>query len=288
MASTRTLFKALTRRGPHKVLRGDLAFAGVTGVVYTPEAGFNLPAVAFGHDWLTGTDKYRATLEHLASWGIVAAAPDTEKGLVPSHLNLAADLATTLEIVTRVRLGDGKISVHPSKLALVGHGLGASAAVFAATRTPALVDKKNRPVGAKAVVTLFPSSTQPPVEASAACLTIPGLVVTSAEDAHSLRSNAVALAQAWPGAELRYIAKAKAGGLPEHSWLRRFVGLGGASRTTQRNTRALLTGYLLSQLVGDKRYRDFADAAAELPNTSLPAADGREISELDRVQSLLK
>lgn len=56
----------------------------------------------------------------------------------------------------------------------------------------------------------------------------------------------------------------------------------------QRNTRALLTGYLLSQLVGDKRYRDFADAAAELPNTSLPAADGREISELDRVQSLLK
>ncbi|CPU91722.1 Uncharacterised protein [Mycobacteroides abscessus] len=130
MASTRTLFKALTRRGPHKVLRGDLAFAGVTGVVYTPEAGFNLPAVAFGHDWLTGTDKYRATLEHLASWGIVAAAPNTEKGLVPSHLNLAADLATTLEIVTRVRLGDGKISVHPSKLALVGHGLGASAAGF--------------------------------------------------------------------------------------------------------------------------------------------------------------
>lgn len=287
MASTRTLFKALTRRGPHKVLRGDLAFAGVTGVVYTPEAGFNLPAVAFGHDWLTGTDKYRATLEHLASWGIVAAAPNTEKGLVPSHLNLAADLATTLEIVTRVRLGDGKISVHPSKLALVGHGLGASAAVFAATRTPALVDRKNRPVGAKAVVTLFPSSTQPPVEASAAGLAIPGLVVTSAEDAHSLRS------MPWPShrpgrAPSCGTSPRPSPGLPEHSWLRRFVGLGGASRTTQRNTRALLTGYLLYQLVGDKRYRDFADAAAELPNTSLPAADGREISELDRVQSLLK
>lgn len=288
MASTSTLFKALTRRGPHKVLRGDLAFAGVTGVVYTPDAGFNLPAVAFGHDWLTGTDKYRATLEHLASWGIVAAAPDTEKGLVPSHLNLAADLATTLEIVTRVRLGDGKISVHPTKLALAGHGLGASAAVFAATRTPALVDKKNRPVGAKTVVTLFPSATQPPVEASAAGLTIPGLVVTSTEDVQSLRSNATALAQAWPGAELRYLTKAKSGGLPEHSWVRRFIGLGGSNRATQRNTRALLTGYLLFQLVGDKRYRDFADAAAELPNTSRPEATEREISQLDRVQSLLK
>ncbi|OAT70661.1 hypothetical protein AWB85_04900 [Mycobacteroides immunogenum] len=288
MASTSTLFKALTRRGPHKVLRGDLAFAGVTGVVYTPDAGFNLPAVAFGHDWLTGTDKYRATLEHLASWGIVAAAPDTEKGLVPSHLNLAADLATTLEIVTRVRLGDGKISVHPTKLALAGHGLGASAAVFAATRTPALVDKKNRPVGAKTVVTLFPSATQPPVEASAAGLTIPGLVVTSTEDVQSLRSNATALAQAWPGAELRYLTKAKSGGLPEHSWVRRFIGLGGSNRATQLNTRALLTGYLLFQLVGDKRYRDFADPAAELPNTSRPEATEREISQLDRVQSLLK
>jgi len=288
MASTRTLFKALTRRGPHKVLRGDLAFAGVTGVVYTPDSGFNLPAVAFGHDWLTGTDKYRGTLEHLASWGIVAAAPDTEKGLIPSHLNLAADLATTLEIVTRVRLGDGKISVHPTKLALAGHGLGASAAVFAATRTPALVDKKNRPVGAKAVVTLFPSATQPPVENSAAGLTVPGLVVTSTEDAQSLRSNAVALAHAWPGAELRCIAKAKSGGLPEHSWVRRFVGLGGSNRATQRNTRALLTGYLLFQLTGDKRYRDFADTAAELPNTSLPAAAELEISDLDRMQSLLR
>ncbi|OHU22867.1 hypothetical protein BKG76_16655 [Mycobacteroides franklinii] len=288
MASTRTLFKALTRRGPHKVLRGDLAFAGVTGVVYTPDSGFNLPAVAFGHDWLTGTDKYRGTLEHLASWGIVAAAPDTEKGLIPSHLNLAADLATTLEIVTRVRLGDGKISVHPTKLALAGHGLGASAAVFAATRTPALVDKKNRPVGAKAVVTLFPSGTQPPVENSAAGLTVPGLVVTSTEDAQSLRSNAVALAHAWPGGELRCIAKAKSGGLPEHSWVRRFVGLGGSHRATQRNTRALLTGYLLFQLAGDKRYRDFADTAAELPNTSLPAAAELEISDLDRMQSLLR
>ncbi|NGX09860.1 hypothetical protein [Mycobacteroides franklinii] len=288
MASTRTLFKALTRRGPHKVLRGDLAFAGVTGVVYTPDSGFNLPAVAFGHDWLTGTDKYRGTLEHLASWGIVAAAPDTEKGLIPSHLNLAADLATTLEIVTRVRLGDGKISVHPTKLALAGHGLGASAAIFAATRTPALVDKKNRPVGAKAVVTLFPSGTQPPVENSAAGLTVPGLVVTSTEDAQSLRSNAVALAHAWPGGELRCIAKAKSGGLPEHSWVRRFVGLGGSHRATQRNTRALLTGYLLFQLAGDKRYRDFADTAAELPNTSLPAAAELEISDLDRMQSLLR
>ncbi|MGO9925558.1 MAG: hypothetical protein ACLPLP_05270, partial [Mycobacterium sp.] len=35
MARKRKLVAALSRRGPHRVLRGDLAFAGLPGVVYT-------------------------------------------------------------------------------------------------------------------------------------------------------------------------------------------------------------------------------------------------------------
>src|ERR1700758_2990393 len=132
MAGTSKLVRALTRRGPHRVLRGDLAFAGLPGVVYTPDSGFNLPAVAFGHDWVTGVDRYRNTLEHLASWGIVAAAPDTERRPAPSALNLAYDLGTALDIVAGVRLGSGQISVHPTKLGLAWHGFGGSAAVLAA------------------------------------------------------------------------------------------------------------------------------------------------------------
>jgi len=123
VAKTKKLFGALTRRGPHRVLRGDLGFAGLPGTVYTPESGLNLPGVAFGHDWLQGVGRYNGTLEHLASWGIVAAAPDTETGIAPSVLNLAFDLGSTLDIITGVRLGPGKISVHPTKLGLVGHGL---------------------------------------------------------------------------------------------------------------------------------------------------------------------
>ena len=49
MARNRSEFSALTRRGPHKVLRGDLGFAGIPGVLYTPASGFGLPGVAFGH-----------------------------------------------------------------------------------------------------------------------------------------------------------------------------------------------------------------------------------------------
>src|ERR1700757_3058229 len=136
MARTGRLFKALTRRGPHKVLCGDLAFAGLPGLIYTPGDGFNLPGFVFGHEWLTSADRYRGTLEHLASWGIVAAAPDTERGLAPSAASFAYDLGTTIDIVAGVRLGPGKISVHPNKLALGGHGFGGSAAVMAsAART---------------------------------------------------------------------------------------------------------------------------------------------------------
>src|SRR5690606_25968625 len=74
--SVKELLSALTRRGPHRVLRGNLGIAGQPGVVYTPESGRGLPAVAFGHSWLTGVNRYREFLEHLASWGIGAAAPD--------------------------------------------------------------------------------------------------------------------------------------------------------------------------------------------------------------------
>ncbi|HEY6646589.1 MAG TPA: hypothetical protein VI217_05795 [Mycobacterium sp.] len=280
MASTKKLFTALTRRGPHKVLRGDLAFAGLPGVVYTPEAGLNLAGVAFGHDWLAAMDRYEGTLEHLASWGIVAAAPDTETGVAPSVLNLAFDLGTTLDIIAGVRLGPGKISVHPTKLGVVGHGFGGSAAVFAAAGMPA------KP---KAVAALFPTVTKPPAEQPAASLPVPGLVLSGPGDPMTLRSNAVELARVWKGATLRTVNKAKPGGLIEGRRLARVVGLPGADRSTQKVVRALLTGYLLHTLTGDKAYADFADPEIDLPKAPAvdPFADDPVDIE-DKVVALLK
>jgi pimeloyl-ACP methyl ester carboxylesterase len=280
VASTKKLFSALTRRGPHKVLRGDLAFAGLPGVVYTPESGMNLAGVAFGHDWLAGADRYEGTLEHLASWGIVAAAPHTETGVAPSVLNLAFDLGTTLDIVAGVRLGPGKISVHPTKLGVVGHGFGGSAAVFAAAGMPA------KP---KAVVAMFPTVTKPPAEQPAASLRVPGLVLADPGDPMSLRSNAVELARVWKGSTLRSLRKLKAGGLIEGRRLARVVGLPGADRSTQKVVRALLTGYLLHTLAGDKAYRDFADPEVDLPNAPVmdPFADDPVDLE-NKVVALLK
>ena len=279
MARTRKTFTALTRRGPHRVLRGDLAFAGIPGIVYTPASGFGLPGVAFGHDWLTDAAHYAGTCEHLASWGIVTAAPDTQRGLAPSVLTLAADLGTTLDVICGVRLGSGDISVSPKKLGLAGHGFGGAAAVFAAAAAGDRI---------QAAAAAFPSVTAPSAEHPAATLTVPGLVLATPDDQKSLRTDALEVAHAWDGAVLRTIDKANAAGLAEKRHLIGLLGFPGSSSKTQKTVRALLTGFLLFHLTGDKKYREFADPDATLPRTTLPDPDAPAVTHEDRIVALFR
>ena len=283
MARTKKLFAALTRRGPHRVLRGDLAFAGLPGIVYTPSSGFNLPGVAFGHDWLTEVDHYQKTLEHLASWGIVAAAPNTERGFAPSVLNLSVDLGTTLDIITGVRLGPGEISVHPTKLGLAGHGFGGSAAVFAAAGLSGA-----RTGAPKAVAPLFPTVTKPPAAQPAASLKLPGLVLSAPDDQLSLRTDALGLADAWPGSVLHVVSKADSAGLAEKRRFAKVVGMPGSDKRTQKAVRALLTGFLLYHLAGDKTYQVFADPEAALPKTVPVDPEAPVVPVDEQIVALLK
>lgn len=255
----KSLLSTLTSRGPHRVLRGNLAIAGQPGVVFTPESGRNLPAVAFGHGWLTGAANYRGLLEHLASWGIVAAAPDTERGPIPSHLGLATDLLTTLDICTGVRLGDGEISVHPDRLALAGHGMGAGAAVIAAAQ------RRVAAVGA-----LFPAPTAPTAETLAPDIDTPALILAGATDIDSVSSNAIPLTAAWGGpVTLRALDNASHNGIIEGRRALAALGVGKHESKTARATRALLTGYLLHTLNADKTYAPFADPEAVIPHTTV-------------------
>ncbi|MCV7103338.1 dienelactone hydrolase family protein [Mycobacterium palustre] len=279
MARIRKLVAALSRRGPHRVLRGDLAFAGLPGVVYTPETGFNLPGVAFGHDWLTGAARYAGLLEHLASWGIVAGAPDTERGVAPSVLNFAFDIGTALDVVAGVRLGPGKISVHPAKLGVVGHGFGGSAAVFAAAGMP------DKPAAAAAI---FPAVTSPPAEQPAAALAARRGQGPARRAGRGPAAGEGGRVGRRAPATLRVVGKAQPGGLVEGRRLARVVGLAGAHRRTQRSVRALLTGYLLYALGGDKTYRGFADADVRLPRTDRVDPEAEAIKLEEKIAALLK
>lgn len=258
-ASVKSLLSTLTARGPHEVLRGNLGIAGQPGVVFTPTKGLNLPAVAFAHGWLASAANYRRTLEHLASWGYVAAAPDTERGPIPSHLNLATDLLTTLDICTGVRLGTGEISVHPDKLTLAGHGMGAGAAVIAASQ---------REVAA--VAALYPAPTAPSGEALAPGIDTPALILGGGEDIGSVSSNAVPLGAAWGGpAVLRSVDKATHNGMVEGRRALAALGAGKHEAKTERLTRGMLVGFLNYTVLGDKKYKPFADPEALIPHTQI-------------------
>jgi hypothetical protein len=84
------------------------------------------------------------------------------------------------------------------------------------------------------------------------------------------------------------VSKAKPAGLIEGRRFAGVVGLPGADKKTQKNVRALLTGYLLNVLAGDKTYRDFADPDAQLPKTTAPDPEADPVQLEDKVVALLK
>lgn len=257
MANPKKLLSQLSRTGPHKVLRGDMAIIGLPGTIYTPAAGKDLAGIAFGHGWLTGAKQYYKTLAHLASWGIVAAAPSTEKGMLGSDEGLATDLETALGVISEVRLGTGDITVNKHRLGLVGHGFGAGAATLAAARSER----------AKALAALYPAPTSKAVLPAAEAIKIPTMILTAPGELESMTSNSLALRRALPAesqAVLRMVPKADNRGLAEGFSVRGVLGAGGNSRATQRVTRGALTGFLLHQLTSDSTYSAFSDPDAAL------------------------
>lgn len=179
----------LSKRGPHRVLVGDLDYVGLPGKIYTPAEGNGLPAVVFAHDWMQDISRYHATLRHLASWGIVVAAPNTEKGISPNHRGFAADIETSLQVLTGVKLGAGNISVAPGRLGIVGHGMGAGAAVLAAADRPQIA----------AVAAIYPSQVSPSADVAAHNVEAAGLVLGTEENAMFDFGNAAKLALEWKG-----------------------------------------------------------------------------------------
>jgi dienelactone hydrolase len=244
--AVRSTADELSRPGPHQVLRGDLAPAGMPGVVFTPQAGLGLPAVAFGHGWLQPTSRYEELLRHLASWGVISVAPATQPGALPSYRQFAVDLCTALDVCVGVRLGNGKISVDPGKLGLVGHGMGGGCAVLAAA-----ADDRCR-----AVATLALAETMPSAVAAARECTMPGLHLAGGKDRVAPPvGHAQPVAKAWGGpVHLRTLPKAShLGFLQGKHWTDLLVD-GSPEYSTRRVSRALVTAFLLAHLTGTPDY----------------------------------
>lgn len=244
--AVRRTTEELSRPGPHAVACGDLAAADLPGVVFTPRSGLGLPAVAFGHGWLQPPARYEELLRHLASWGVVAAAPATEAGVWPSHPQLATDLRTALDVCTGVRMGDGAISVDPGKLGLMGHGMGGGCAVLAAAEEPRC----------RAVATLALAETLPSAVPAAHECSMPGLHLAADKDQVAPASaHAQPVTRAWAGpVQLRTLPKAGHLGFTSGPhWSDLLIG-SGPEVATRRAARALVTAFLLRHLTGNSDY----------------------------------
>lgn len=267
----------LSKRGPHRVLVGDLDFAGLPGKVYTPAEGSGVPGVAFGHDWMLGLKQYHATLRHLASWGIAVAAPDTETGFIPNHRGFAADLQTALQVLAGVKLGSGNVTVSSKKLGLVGHGMGGGAAILAALDNPQ----------AKAVAGIFPAVTSPSNYEAAKHMTVPGLIIDSKTNGLMDAGNPAKVAFNW-GSDVAYrqISNGNQLGFAEGFFLQLLVGLGLPQTSAQENIRGLVTGFFLHQLDGQKKYSGFSEFAAEAKNVSyLTHEELAERADIEKVDT---
>lgn len=241
------LAEELTRKGPHQVLRGDLALVGLPGVVFTPTAGLGLPAIAFGHGWLQPPRRYFGLLRHLASWGFVVAAPATQRGPLASHRLLAADLRTSLDVCVGVRLGNGEVSVDPGALGLAGHSVGGGCAVLAAA-----ADDRVR-----AVVTLAATQTKPFATEAASRCRMPSLHLAAGNDLVAPAvGHAGLIASNWGGpAQLRMLGKANHLGFTEGRHWSNLLLPGKAEHGTQRLAKILLTAFFLTQLTDSTTYR---------------------------------
>jgi dienelactone hydrolase len=251
-AKPKELFAELTHRGPHQVLRGDLALVGLPGLVFTPRSGLGLPAVAFGHGWLQPVDRYLGLFRHLASWGFVVAAPGTQRGPLASSRLFAADLRTTLDVCAGVRLGAGDISVSADRLGVAGHSTGGGAAVLAAADDPRV----------RAVATLAASQTKPFASHAASRCAMPSLHLAGGQDVVAPPvGHSRLIAANWGGeARFRVLPKVDHMGFAEG---RHWSGLlipGSSDHAALRVARVLVTAFFLVHLAGQERFRALLDA----------------------------
>lgn len=284
----------LSRRGPHHVLRGDLGIVGVPGEVYTPDEGKHLPAIAFGHGWMNQTARYRDLVHHLASWGIVVALPAGQGGVLASDVGLAADLRSTLSIVSNVPLGFGQITVDPERVGVAGHGFGAAAAILAASDAT-LLGQARPPI--RGVAALFPAPTTPELLPAARTVDVPGVIVAGADEIDTVTGNALPLAVAYGrragdsaargDVVLRTLPGATARGLVERQTLKSLIGSHGADPKTHQFVRALCTGFFLHTLTGDPDYQAFVDPDTVLGTSVVVDLDDLPTQPLDKVSMLL-
>lgn len=234
----------LAHRGPQPVVEGDLGEIGVPGIVFAPQTGPRCAAVVLAHGYLQPVGRYAETLRLLASWGFVAAAPATERALLPAPGALAIDVRRALDRLADAKLARGRVTVDRSRLAVIGHGMGgAAAALAAAAAAPRLA----------AVVTVNASAVGGAVLTAAAAAAVPSLHILARPGSRGV-DEGEALAGAWAGPARALVVK---GAHPldfvEGKHLTSTLVGHRSARPVRHTERTLIAAFLLAELGGQQQ-----------------------------------
>lgn len=279
----------LAQAGPYTVSAGTVrvdvpGLAAFDALLYYPAqaaspgaaldpTGAPYPAIAFGHGFLQAPFRYGGVLAHLASWGFVVIAPDTQTGFSPSHGQFALDMRTGLDWLELEHARPGATlegGIDTGAFGISGHSMGGGAAMLAAADDARI----------SAIATLAAAETNPSAVAAAARLTIPASYISGSQDAitplaqHGQRMYD---AQTSPRQLPLVLGGSHCGFQDEPFPL--FCDSGSLPRTEQLElTRRLLTGFFVLHLGDDQGHEDAIWQAVWGPEAN---ADQRVRTTLD-------
>ena len=265
----------LSRPGPLTVLRGDLGMSGIPGVIYAPEEGLGLPAVAFGHDWLQPPARYADLLRHLASWGFVRRRRRATAGRCP------ATRASPPTCAARCRSASA-----------CGSGTGGSAWTPGAPRSPGTASgaerRSSRRRGSSGWRRWSRSplaQTHPSALEAARKLTVPVLHLAAGKDLVAPpagHAEQIALSAGGP-VILRTLPKAShTGFLDGRHWSDALLA-GSPDGKVRRLTRALVTAFLMRHLCDEDRVDPLVEG--KIPGTTLPEPQRLNLPPASRIRT---
>jgi predicted dienelactone hydrolase len=141
-------------------------------VPVSPSSKF--PVLCFGHGFVMKVDAYNNIRDMVVPQGFIIAFPKTEKGMHPSHLDLAKDLDFVLRRIKEMGQDRGSLFFNSiaEKSCIMGHSMGGGAAVLATQMSSAV----------STMILLASYETKPSAIDASKLITIPSLIFGGEND----------------------------------------------------------------------------------------------------------
>lgn len=133
------------------------------------------PGITFGHGFVTQPSAYASTLRHLATWGNVVIATQTQTGLFPSHSAFANDMRSALTWLEQQHASPQSSffnAIDTAHFGATGHSMGGGATILAAAADARIV----------ALAPMAPAETNPSAIAAMSSVPAPARLICGTQD----------------------------------------------------------------------------------------------------------